>query len=87
MWNEPNLKAFWTGGKKGYYELYRTTAQAIKNIDPQLKVGGPSSAQNAWIPDFLEHCEKNELPVADAEPLDRAKLGGSVESQHAAGTS
>ncbi len=51
VWNEPNLKAFWTGGKKGYYELYRTTAQAIKNIDPQMKVSGPSSAQNAWIPE------------------------------------
>ncbi|MGH6612456.1 MAG: GH39 family glycosyl hydrolase, partial [Burkholderiaceae bacterium] len=62
VWNEPNLKAFWTGGKKGYYELYRTTAEAIKNIDPVLKVGGPSSAQNAWIPEFLEFCDKNKLP-------------------------
>ena len=63
VWNEPNLKAFWTGGKKGYYELYRTTAEAIKKIDPQLKVGGPSSAQNAWLPQFLAHCDKHELPV------------------------
>ena len=63
VWNEPNLKAFWTGGKKGYYDLYRTTVQAIKNIDPGLKVGGPSSAQNAWIPEFLAHCEKHRLPV------------------------
>jgi xylan 1,4-beta-xylosidase len=28
VWNEPNLKAFWTGGKRGYYELYRTTVRA-----------------------------------------------------------
>ena len=63
VWNEPNLKAFWTGGKKGYSKLYETTVHAIKNIDPGLKVGGPSSAQNAWIPEFLAHCDKHGLPV------------------------
>ena len=49
--------------QKGYYDLYRTTVQAIKNIDTGLKVGGASSAQNAWIPEFLAHCEKHRLPV------------------------
>ena len=63
VWNEPNLKAFWTGGKRGYYELYRNTVQVIKNIDPQIKVGGPATAQNAWIPGFLAHCDKHKLPV------------------------
>ena len=63
VWNEPNLKAFWTGGKKGYYELYRTTVETIKNIDSSLKVGGPSSAQSAWIPEFLNYCDKHKLPV------------------------
>lgn len=63
VWNEPNLKAFWTGGKKGYHALYRTTVETIKNIDPELKVGGPSSAQNAWIPGFLDYCDKHKLPV------------------------
>ncbi|MBA4142705.1 MAG: beta-xylosidase [Nitrosospira sp.] len=63
VWNEPNLEAFWTGGKKGYYKLYRTTVEAIKNIDATLKVGGPSSAQNAWIPEFLDYCDKHEVPV------------------------
>ena len=63
VWNEPNLKAFWTGRRKGYYELYRATVEAIKNIDPALKVGGPSSAQNAWIREFLNYCDKHKLPV------------------------
>ena len=63
VWNEPNLEAFWTGGMKGYFELYRTTVRAIKAIDPSLRVGGPSSAQNAWIPEFLDHCGKQHLPV------------------------
>lgn len=63
VWNEPNLKAFWTGGREGYYELYRTTVEAIKNVHPALKVGGPASAQNAWIPEFLDYCDKHKLPV------------------------
>lgn len=63
VWNEPNLKAFWTGGKKGYYELYRTTVETIKSVDSALKVGGPASAQNAWIPEFLDYCDKHQLPA------------------------
>ena len=63
VWNEPNLKAFWTGGKKGYHALYRTTVETIKNIDSGLKVGGPSSAQSAWIPEFLDYCAQHKLPV------------------------
>src|SRR4029434_9051088 len=41
VWNEPNLKAFWTGTKKEYFKLYRVTADAIKKVDPSLRVGGP----------------------------------------------
>lgn len=63
VWNEPNLEAFWTGGRDGYYDLYKATARAIKQIDPGLRVGGPSSAQNAWIPEFLAHCATHDLPV------------------------
>lgn len=63
VWNEPNLEAFWTGGQQGYFDLYRTTADAIKSIDPTLKVGGSSSAQNAWIPEFLAYCDRHQLPV------------------------
>ena len=62
-WNEPNLEAFWTGGRRGYHTLYRSTALAIKAIDPGLRVGGPSSAQNAWIGEFLAHCDQHGLPV------------------------
>src|ERR1700691_1029654 len=30
VWNEPNLKAFWTGTQQDYFKLYRVTAEAIK---------------------------------------------------------
>ena len=62
-WNEPNLKNFWTGTQEDYFRLYRHTVEAIKSVDPSLKVGGPASAQAAWIEEFLEYCERNHLPV------------------------
>jgi xylan 1,4-beta-xylosidase len=57
VWNEPNLHAFWTGTQADYFELYRHTAEAIKGIDPGLRVGGPASAKNAWITEFLDFCD------------------------------
>jgi xylan 1,4-beta-xylosidase len=49
VWNEPNLKAFWTGTQKDYFKLYQVTANAIKMIDPSPKVGGPATARDGWI--------------------------------------
>lgn len=63
VWNEPNLKAFWTGTQADYFKLYRHTVEAIKSIDPSLQVGGPSSAKNEWIEPFLAFCADNDLPV------------------------
>jgi xylan 1,4-beta-xylosidase len=62
-WNEPNLKAFWTGTRQAYFKLYRHTVEAIKSIDASLKVGGPATAQTAWMEEFLNYCEKHDLPV------------------------
>jgi xylan 1,4-beta-xylosidase len=63
VWNEPNLTAFGSGKQEDYFPLYRYTVEAIKNIDSQLQVGGPATADNAWIDDFLAFCKKNDLPV------------------------
>ena len=63
VWNEPNLKAFWTGRQKDYFKLYRYTVTAIKSVDESLKVGGPATADNNWIPEFLHYCKKNALSV------------------------
>ena len=63
VWNEPNLPAFWTGTQQDHFKLYRSTAEAIKSIDSSLKVGGPATAKNEWIPEFLDFCEKNHVPV------------------------
>jgi xylan 1,4-beta-xylosidase len=63
IWNEPNLRAFWTGTQEEYFRLYKTAAEAIKAVHPQLRVGGPATAQNAWIPEFLSYCAKENTPV------------------------
>ena len=46
VWNEPNLRAFWTGSQEDYFRFYRCTASAIKSVDGSLKVGGPVTADN-----------------------------------------
>jgi xylan 1,4-beta-xylosidase len=63
VWNEPNLKAFWTGTQKEYFKLYQATALAIKRVDSSLKVGGPATARDGWIEEFLEFCERGRVPV------------------------
>jgi len=64
VWNEPNLD-FWAGkpAQPTYFELYDHTALAIKKVSPRLRVGGPSTAQAAWVTAFLQHCKQNNIPV------------------------
>ena len=64
VWNEPNLD-FWAGEPKEetYYQLYDTTAQALKAVNPRLRVGGPSTAQAAWVDRFIRHDVENHVPV------------------------
>ena len=63
VWNEPNLSGFWTGGQDGYFQLYSTTARALKSVDSKLRVGGPSTAGMGWIPEFLNFCHTQNVPI------------------------
>lgn len=64
VWNEPNLSGFFEGAdQKAYFELYDLTAKTIKGVDPALKVGGPSTAGAAWVPEFLAHVKQSGAPV------------------------
>jgi xylan 1,4-beta-xylosidase len=64
VWNEPNLD-FWGGNPKQstYFELYDHTAHALKSVSPRLQVGGPSTAQAAWVTPFLAHVKENNVPI------------------------
>lgn len=63
VWNEPNLKAFWTGTQRDYFKLYKYTAEAIKKVDESLPVGGPATAKSEWIEEFVDFCERNKVPA------------------------
>lgn len=63
VWNEPNLDFFFAGTKEDYFELYKHAAFAVKKVDKSLRVGGPSTSVNAWIPDMINYCESNNVPL------------------------
>lgn len=64
VWNEPNLTGgFWTGTQQDYFKLYAVSAAAIKSVSPQYRVGGPATAGNGWITDFIHTCVINQTPV------------------------
>jgi xylan 1,4-beta-xylosidase len=64
VWNEPNLD-FWGGEprQETYWELYDHTATALKKVNGRLRVGGPATAQAAWVGAFIRHCVEKQVPV------------------------
>ncbi|MGA8185527.1 MAG: glycosyl hydrolase family 39 [Terriglobia bacterium] len=64
VWNEPNI-GFWAGQPKQatYFHLYDVAARALKTVSPRLRVGGPATAQAAWVSAFINHCAQNHIPV------------------------
>jgi xylan 1,4-beta-xylosidase len=64
VWNEPNID-FWAGAPKQvtYWQLYDHTAGAIKKGNARLRVGGPATAQAAWVDVFIKHCAENNVPL------------------------
>jgi len=64
VWNEPNLD-FWSGtpAQSSYFTLYDHTARSLKAVSPRLRVGGPATAQVAWVSDFIRHCTEAHVPV------------------------
>jgi xylan 1,4-beta-xylosidase len=62
VWNEPNID-FWAGTQAQYFELYRQSVHAVKSVDKRLQVGGPSTAQLQWVPQMIEYCSSQNLPL------------------------
>jgi xylan 1,4-beta-xylosidase len=59
VWNEPNLAGFWEkADQQVYFDLFALTSKTIKAVDPALKVGGPSTAGAAWVPELLAYCRQ-----------------------------
>ena len=64
VWNEPNLN-FWAGDprEETYFQLYDVTARALKSVSPRIRVGGPATAQAAWVDRFIRHVFENRVPA------------------------
>ncbi len=60
VWNEPNLgQSFLDGTKSDYFRLYKEAVTAIKNIDSELRVGGPATSN--FTADTRYHGERVDL--------------------------
>jgi xylan 1,4-beta-xylosidase len=64
VWNEPNID-FWAGDPKQdtYWELYDHTALAVKKVNEKLRIGGPATAQAAWVDALIRHCAEKHIPL------------------------
>lgn len=63
VWNEPNLSAFWSGTRDEYFQLYLSSAKALKRVDAGLRVGGPASSKANWLPELMSFCEAQNAPL------------------------
>jgi len=63
VWNEPNLDGFWAADQKAYFHLYSVTADAVKKVSPDFRVGGPATAGNGWVPEFIDYCASSHSPL------------------------
>ncbi|MEV6860010.1 hypothetical protein AB0M44_03245 [Streptosporangium subroseum] len=55
VWNEANLEVFWSGTPEEFFRLYDVSAAAVKDVHPDIRVGGPSSAANGWVQELIDH--------------------------------
>jgi xylan 1,4-beta-xylosidase len=64
VWNEPNLyQSFFRGGsQEKYFELYKITAQTIKTIDSQLRIGGPATSNFNMDGDAIKKAQATGKP-------------------------
>ena len=64
VWNEPNLD-FWAGDPKQstYFDLYDHTARSLKAVSARIRVGGPATAQAAWVSEMIAHAIEKNVPL------------------------
>lgn len=74
VYNEPDLRdertgepVFYAGTLDDYLDLYRATSRAIRDADPDARVGGPAlasvNANAEWLRAFLTTVSQESLPL------------------------
>lgn len=78
LWNEPDI-SYWHGTNEDFNKLYDYTAAAVKDVLPELRVGGPSVTTPTYrqnsaelLDCFLNHCRNgvNYKTGEQGTPLD-----------------
>ena len=78
VWNEPDHPAFLYPNKfDTYIELYKHTAEAIKSVSKDYVVGGPATAGPQWIPEFINYCSTNKIPLDFISTHNYGVIGGN----------
>ncbi|HTM79708.1 GH39 family glycosyl hydrolase [Asticcacaulis sp.] len=82
VWNEPNLDGFFQyADQQAYFALYGLTARTLKAVDAGLRVGGPSTAGAAWVPEFLAFTKATNAPVDFVTTHTYGVQGGFLDEQ------
>ena len=89
IWNEADYPGFWgprarTNAMGEYFELYAHTANAVKKVNSNYRVGGPAGSQTVWIQPLIEFCVSNNLPL-DFISFHTYGLGGGASGLDAFG--
>ncbi len=64
IYNEPDNRDFFRGTPRDYLGMYEHAAKAIREADPEARIGGPSLAfTEPWIAPFLDHVTTKRLPL------------------------
>lgn len=67
VWNEPDVKDFWSGGRRRLIRTYVTAARALREeLGPRAVIGGPSISRfsMSYLRDLLEACVRARCPVS-----------------------
>jgi xylan 1,4-beta-xylosidase len=80
VWNEPNLDGFFAGARQeDYFQLYDSTARAVKKACSGCRVGGPATAGTAWVPEMIAHCSRASVPLDFVSTHDYSIVRGFVD--------
>lgn len=64
IYNEPDNRDFFVGSRQDYLAMYGRAARAIRAVDPEARVGGPSLAfSDSWVEPFLDCITGEQLPL------------------------
>lgn len=64
VWNEPDIAPFWSADLAEYLKLYKASAEAVKSVSKDYRVGGPASAiPYKFEEELLKYCVSSHVPI------------------------